>query len=134
MRDEQRGHSWLVHANADPVAGDARLRHLENSAPDTVMIADAHLVIGQTFDSEILPEFSKSEVASAKVVLPIAIGVDLIDKDGPMLAAVSGQIPLTIAVDIEPPHHPPALNRCLPNGSVNSLPLPRDVTRKTHVY
>jgi hypothetical protein len=66
--------------------------------------------------------------------LPIAIGVDLIDENGPMLAAVSGQIPLTIAVDIEPPHHPPALNRCLPNSSVNSLPLPRDVTRKTHVY
>jgi hypothetical protein len=134
VRDEQRGHSWLVHANADPGAGDARLRHLENSAPDTVNDRRCTLVIGQTSDSEILPEFSKSEVASAKVVLPIAIGINLIDEDGPMLAAVSGQIPLTIAVDIEPPHHPPALNRCLPNGSVNSLPLPRDVTQKTDVY
>src|SRR6266478_1267364 len=122
IRGQERGPRYTVHSSPP------------NDRSVQQGVADAHLVIGQTFDSEILPEFSKSEVASAKVVLPIAIGVDLIDEDGPMLAAVSGQIPLTIAVDIEPPHHPPALNRCLPNGSVNSLPLPRDVTRKTHVY
>ena len=46
VRDEQCSHLRLVHADADPVTGDARLRHLEQRAADTVTIADAHLVVG----------------------------------------------------------------------------------------
>jgi hypothetical protein len=90
VRDKQRGHLRLVHADADPVAGDARLRHFEQSAPNTVMIADAHLVVGQTFDGEVLAEFPISEVGSAELALPIAVGFDLVDEDGPVLAAVPG--------------------------------------------
>ncbi len=43
--DQQRGHIRLVHADADPVTGDARLRHLEQGTPDPVTISDAHLRI-----------------------------------------------------------------------------------------
>jgi hypothetical protein len=32
------------------------------------------------------------------------IGVDLIDEDGPVFAAVSDQVALPVAIDIEPPN------------------------------
>ena len=64
---------------------------------------------------------------------PVAIGFYLVDEDGAVLASVSGQVPLSVAVNVEPPHHAPTLDRCLPNGGVNSLPSPRDVARQAHI-
>src|SRR5712671_1991142 len=133
VRDEQCGHLRLVHADADPVTCDARLRHFKQGAPDPIAIADAHLLVGQPFDGEILPELPIAEAASAKMALPIAIGLNLVDKDGPMRAAVPHQVPLAITVDVEPLHHPPALNGRLPNGGVDGLSLPRDIAWQTHV-
>src|SRR5947199_2692812 len=123
----------LVHANADPVTCDARLRHFNHCAPNPIAIADAHLVVGQPFDGEILAELSIAEVASIEIGLPIAIGLYLVNKDGPMLATVPHKIPLAITVDVEPLHHTPALNGCLPNAVVYRPSLPRDIARQTHV-
>jgi hypothetical protein len=94
VRDEQCRHLRLVHADADPVTSDARLRHFEQGTPDPVMIADAHLVVGKLVDGKVLAELPIGEVAAAELPLPIAIGVDLIDEDGPVLAAVPRQIAL----------------------------------------
>ena len=69
MRHEQRRHLRLVHPDADPVAGDARLRHLEQRASDPVMVADAHLCVGQAVDREILAELAVSEVVAAEAEL-----------------------------------------------------------------
>src|SRR5262249_34994884 len=126
-RNQQCGHLRLVHADTDTVTGDARLRHFEQSAADLVMVADAHLLVGPAFDREVLAKLPIDEVVSTELVLPIAIGVDLIDEDGPVFAAMPNQVPLPIPVDIEPPHHPPALNRCLPDSGVDSLSCPCDV-------
>jgi hypothetical protein len=81
------------------------------AAPDPVAITNAHLIVGQAVDCEVLAELPKGEVASVELILPIMIRGDLIDKDGPVLAAVPRQITLTIAVDVEPPHHTPAFHR-----------------------
>ena len=89
MRHHERGHLRLVHPDAEPVAGDARLRHLEQRAPNPIMVADAHLCVGQAVDREILAELTISEVIAAELSLPIAVRIDLIDKDRAMLAAVS---------------------------------------------
>ena len=133
VRDEQRCHLRLVHADADPVAGDARLRHFEQRTPDPVAIADAHLVVGQPVDGEILAELSKAQVAAVELRLPIAIGADLIDKDGALLAAMSSQIALTVTVDVETPHHAPALDGRLPDAGVDRPASPFDIARQTHV-
>ena len=45
--DQQRRDARVVHPDADPVAGDPRLGHLEHRLADPVPVADAHLVIGQ---------------------------------------------------------------------------------------
>src|SRR5208282_744623 len=103
------------------------------SAADPVMVPDAHLCVRQALDGEILPELPVGEVLSTQFILPIAIGVHLIDEHGPVLAAMASQVPLSVAVDVESAHHPRPFNRRLPNGSVYRLTLPRDVARQTHV-
>ena len=75
MLDDERRHLRLVHPDAEPVAGDARLRHFEQRASNPVMVANAHLRIGQAVDGEILAELPVNEVSSAKLSLPIAVGI-----------------------------------------------------------
>ena len=133
MGDQQCGHLRLVHADADAVAGDTRLRHFEQSTTDPVMIADAHRIIGKSFNGEVLAELPIDEVAAAEPVLPIAVRADLIDKNGPMLPAVPGQIALPVTLDVQPPHHPPTLNGSLPDRGMDRPSLPRDVARQTHI-
>jgi hypothetical protein len=62
------------------VAGEGAHRAPHRLA-DEVLVADAHFGIRQSLDSKILPEIAIGKVAAAKMILPIAIGVDLIDKD-----------------------------------------------------
>ena len=133
MRDEQRRHSRLVHPDADPVAGDARLRHLEQRAADPVAVADADLGVGQALDGEILAELAVNEVVAAKLSLPVAIGLDLIDEDRAMLAAMAGEIALAIPVEVEPPRHPGALNRRFPDAGMDRSALPGDIAREPDI-
>ena len=88
MRDQQCRHLRLVHADAAAIAGDARLRHFEQGTADTVAIADAHVGIRQSIDREILSELPIDEVVSAELVLPVTIGLDLVDEDCAVLAAM----------------------------------------------
>src|SRR5258708_5011396 len=73
MRHEQCRHLRFVHADADSIAGDARLRHFKDGTPDAIAIPDAHLAIGQPVDGEILPELPIAEIASTKLGLPISV-------------------------------------------------------------
>src|SRR5580704_12535392 len=55
------------------------------------------------------------------------IGFDLINENSTMLAAVPGQIALTVTINVEPPHQTPAWNRRLPNCGVDGPSLPGNV-------
>jgi hypothetical protein len=82
---------------------------------------------------EILAELAVSEVVAAKLGLPIAVRIDLINKDRAMLAAMALQIALTIPVDVDPPHHSTALHRRFPDSGMDSFTLPRDVAREPNI-
>ena len=131
--DHQRGHFRLVHADAQPVTGDTRLRHLEQGAADPVTVSDAHLCIWQAIDGEILSELPIDEVVSSQLVLPIPIGIHLIDKYRPAFAAMTGQVPLSVAVYVEPAHHARALDRRLPDAGMDRPALPGHVARQAHI-
>ena len=131
--DHQRGHFRLVHTDAQPVTGDARLRHLEQGAADPVAVSNAHLRVRQAIDGKILSELPIDEVVSSQLVLPIPIGIHLIDKYGPAFAAVAGQVPLSVAIYVESAHHARALDRRLPDAGMNRLALPSDVARQAHI-
>jgi hypothetical protein len=63
-----------------------------------------------------------------------AIRFDLVDKDGPVFAAMPRQISLAVAIDVEPSCHAPALDRRLPDGGVYGFPLPLDVAWPAHIH
>jgi hypothetical protein len=75
----------------------------------------------------------KGEIASPEPILPIATGGNLIDKDDSVLATMPRQISLTIAVDVEPPHHAPTRHGGLPGRGVDRFSLPVDVARQTSI-
>ena len=104
MGDEERGDPRVVHPDPDAVAGDAWLSDLEDRGADPVAVADTDVCVGQSFDGEVLAELPVHEVVPAELALPVFVRVDLVDKNGALLAAVPGEIPLTIAVDVEPAH------------------------------
>jgi hypothetical protein len=71
-----------------------------------VAIANAHLLVRAPVDREILPELPVGKVISTELAFPAMIGVDLIDEDGPMFAAMCDQVALPVAIDVEPANHP----------------------------
>ena len=77
------------------------MRYLEGGGADPVAVADADLVVTESFDGEVLAELSVDEVVSAELAFPVPIGVDLVDEHGALLAAVPRQIALTVALDVE---------------------------------
>ena len=133
-RCQQGRHAGLVHPDADAIAGHARLGHLEQRAADPISVADADDVVGQAFDREVLAELSGDEVGPLQLLFPVAIRLELVDEDGALLTAVSGQIALAVPVHIQPAHPTAPRHRVLPDPGVHRAPLPRDVAWEPHVH
>jgi hypothetical protein len=132
--DQQRGNLRVVHPDADPVAGDPRLGHLEQRFADLVAVTDAHLVIAQAGHREVLPELPVLEVVPAQLVLPVLVGLDLVHEHGPLLTAVPGQVTLPVTVEVQPPRLHRTLDRLLPHGGVHRAPVPVQVLWQAHVH
>src|SRR5205814_2089043 len=64
VSDQQSRHPGLVHPQAHPVTGHPRLGDLEQRTADAVPVADAHLLVGQPFDGEVLAELAVLEVVA----------------------------------------------------------------------
>ena len=117
--DEQRRHARLAEPHADAEAGDPRLGDLELGLADAVAVADAHLVVAEAVDGEVLAELAELEVVPAEVLLPVPVRLDLVDEHGALLAAVPVEVALAVAVDVEPAHHPRPVDRLLPDPGVH---------------
>src|SRR4051812_4047114 len=101
MRDEQRRNAGVIHSDPHAVTGDPGLADLEERASDLIAVTDAHLVVGESFDGEVLGELPVHEVASAKLALPIPVRLDLVDEHRTHLASMPGEIALSVAFDVE---------------------------------
>ncbi len=95
---QQCCHSGLVHPNAHAITGDPRLSDLEQCAADPITVADAHCIVGQSFDREVFAELSVDEVSPLQLLLPMAIGFNLVDEDGSLLTPVSRQVALSVPI------------------------------------
>ena len=102
MRNKQSRHLRIVHSNSEAIAGDAWLSHLKDSTADPVSIPDANLIVGKTFNGEILSKLPVLEFIATKVELPIPVCLDLINHNGALFTAVAFEIGLTIALQIKP--------------------------------
>src|SRR5271166_1158385 len=133
MCHEQGWHPRFVHANADAVACHARLRYFKYRTTDAVSIADADLVIKKSLNGEVFSELPVDKVITSEKAFPVVIGVHLINKNGAMLPAVTGEIGLRITIDIELAHHSPSRNRRFPYCGTDSLTVPCHVAWKTDI-
>ena len=133
-RCEQRRHPGLVHPNADAKACHAGLSDLEKCGPDFITVADAYHIVGQPFHSEVLAKLSVNEISPLQLLLPIAIGFNLINEDRPMLTSVPGQVALTVSLEIQPTDATATSHRILPDAGVYSAAFPCDVARKPNVH
>jgi hypothetical protein len=134
MRDEERCHTRLVHANTDAVTSDAWLGHLEESVPNPILIANADLIIGEAIDCEIFAELSECEITSPELLFPVAVRVALIYEDCAVLAPVACKIALAIAFNVKPSNETSPLNGTLPYPCVDYLPFPFDIAWETNVH
>ncbi len=134
MCDKKGRHTRLVHANANPVAGYAWLRDLKHRATDAIAVSDADFIVEKIFDSEIFSELPEGEICAAKLLLPVVIGIHLIDEHRPVLSTMTNQICLLIAIDIELADHSPPLNREFPDRCSDSFSVPRNCTRPSDIY
>src|SRR6266542_5652855 len=128
---QQCRHPGFVHSNADAIAGNARLSDLEQRAADLITVADAHGIVGQSFDREVLAELTVDEVGPLQLLLPVAIRFDLVDENGALLTPMPRQVALTVSVQIQPGDPTAATHRILPDRGAHRAPLPRDVARES---
>jgi hypothetical protein len=133
-RCQQCRHPGLVHSNPDAIARNPRLRDLEQRAADLISVADAHGIVGQSFDGEVLAELSVNEVVPSQLFLPVTIRFNLVDEDGTLLTPVPSQVTLTVSGQIQPADSTAARHRILPDRRVHSATLPLDVARKSDIY
>ncbi len=110
------------------------MRYFEQRAANLVTVADAHGIIGQSFDREVLAELPVNEAGPVQVLLPVAIRFDLVDEDGALLPAVPGQVALAVSVQIQPANPAAATHRILPDSGVHRATLPRDIAWKSDVH
>jgi hypothetical protein len=115
MCHEQGYHPRFIHANTDAVAGHARLGHFKYRASDAVSIANADLVIKKSLNRKIFTELPVDEVITPEKAFPIAIGFLLLNINGPLLPAVTGEIGLGVAVKVELAHHSPSIRLRFPD-------------------
>ncbi len=133
-RREQSRHARFVHPDAEAITGDARLRDLEHRTADRIPVADAHTIVGQSFDREVLAELTVDEVGPIQLLLPVAIRFDLVDEDRALFPAVAGQVALSVSVEIQSADATAARHRILPDAGVHRAAVPLDVARKSNVY
>src|SRR5277367_431408 len=131
---EQRCHLRFIHANADAVARHARLCDFKYCIANAISIADADLVIRKSLDGEVFPELAESKIVAAQNALPVMVRVHLVGEYSAVLPAVTGEISLPIANNVELAHHPPSINWGFPDRGMHSLTVPCHVARKTDIY
>jgi hypothetical protein len=135
---EQGRHARLVRPNADAIAGNAGLRNFEERAADPKPVADAHRIVCESFDGEVLAELSAgARVAEARplqLFLPITIRLDLVNEDGSMFTPVAGQIALPVSFEIQTADAAAARHWILPDPGAHGAPFPFDLAWQADVH
>jgi hypothetical protein len=134
MGNKECRHLRVIHSYADAIAGNSRLRYLEECAPDAVAISNADVAIGKTLDGEVLTEVAILKILPLQLLRPVTVGVELIHHQGAMLSAVPCKVALAIAIQVETARHYPPGDGLLKDGSADYLALPLDIARQPYIH
>jgi hypothetical protein len=100
------------------------LADFDDRAADPEPVADTDLFVRESFDGEVLAETAVDEIRPAKIVLPVAVGSELIDHNGPLLSAVARKIGLPVPSQVQPSREDSPRFRPFPNRGSDRLSLP----------
>src|SRR6201993_1399714 len=134
MRNEQSGHPRLTQPQAHPITRHARLGDLKKRLANAVAVTDADLVIADPFHGEVLAEVSRLEVIAPEFSCPVTVRINLVHQHRALFATVSGEIALTIPINVESSNHPRPHHRRLPNTGEDRSAAPFHIARKTYIY
>src|SRR5277367_186095 len=129
-------HGWhprFIHANTDAVARYARLCRFKYGVTNAVSIADADLVIRKSLNRKVFSELAEDKVITSEKAFPVVIGLHLINKNGALLPAMTPEIALRIANNIELAHHSSVLHGRFPDRGTDGLTVPCHVAWKTDI-
>ena len=104
-----------AHVKARPVMRYKKGRHL-----------------GLFLNRKIFAELRERKILAAQLTFPVLVGIDLIDQNCSVLAAMPGEIALGVSVDVQPPDQAAALDRVFPHARVHGLTAPRNVAWKSN--
>jgi hypothetical protein len=107
-----------------PGSKSREVGYLKERAANSIAVANAHFVVGQTLNREIFAELPEGEVATAELMFPILVGINLVDQNCSMLTTMTGEIALAIAINIESSNQAPALHWLFPDARVYCLTPP----------
>jgi hypothetical protein len=105
---------------------DAGLGHLEHRATDAVAIADATWSSASPSTVKILAELSVHKIIARELLLPAAVGIELVDEHRPLSSAMPGAVTVSVGVDVQAAHRPQAGDPFLPHRSVHRPAPPGD--------
>jgi hypothetical protein len=133
MGNEKSGHGRLIHSNAQAIARYAGLCYFEQSAADSIAVANAHPIVRQVLYREVFAKLAGRKIMATQLRFPIAVRFRLVHHHRSMLAPVPSEIPLRIAIHIQPAYHAPTRDWLLPDTGMYDLAAPDNVARHTHV-
>src|SRR6516165_7465560 len=133
MRNEQGGHPRLTQPQAYPITRHARLGDLKKSLADAVAVTDADLLVAHPVHGEVLAEVSRLEVVAPEFLCPVTVGINLVHQHRALFATVSGEIALTVPVNVESSNHPRPHHRRLPHAGEDRSAVPFHIARKTDI-
>jgi hypothetical protein len=109
------------------------LGHLQFGVADAEPITDVHLVVCEPVDGQVLPELPVLQIVTAQLAPPELVRLALVHEHGAHLAAMAGEVALTVAVDVEGADHARPVDGTLEDPGVHRLAVPRHVAWHAHV-
>ena len=130
---QQRRYPGLAEPQANPVAGDPRLAHLEQCLADLIAVPHADLVIGEPVHREVLAELAVLQVVPTQLCPPVLIRLVLVHQHGPIRPAMATQIALAVTVDIQGADQLWPLDRIFPDPGVHHPAAPGHILGQSDI-
>nr|WP_236023262.1 hypothetical protein [Dictyobacter formicarum] len=100
---------------------------------NAIPIANIDLCVRQTVHRKVLADLPEVKVMAAKLLFPVVVGIQLVNKDCAVYAAMPVGVSLRISTNIQVSHHSATLYRLFPDRRAYRLSTPRDIAWQTNI-
>ena len=132
--EEALHHVVGLEADAQFVAREARLGDHDFRRADGKPVAEMDRVFQQAFGGEVFSKDSQRQIPAGQLFLPVDVVFERVAIDGFVLAAVDGEVRLTVAVQIELVQSDAARDGLLEDGGSYDSAVPGDFAGEPDIY